>query len=185
MRRWTGRDRTLSSFEGPKPGQGQKVQADMKRYTQKAGNFSCNKGLFIWRHQNTKSFWIEWGSEIRPSLDYGQKEVGLQMVWISSEIWNWEAQPFEVRTNGCHFVKSNLKSGQKRQDFESSSYQMVGTIAIAWLFEKQTIWNLTSKKSGFKMFQDFEWSDFRSPLSCWLFKDSLCIFEPHSTLNHT
>ena len=45
---------------------------------------------------------------------------------------------------------------------------MVGTIAIAITkaqqFENQTIWNRTFKKSGFQMFPDFKWSDFRSPL---------------------
>ena len=40
------------------------------------------------------------------------KEVGLQMVWILKGIWNPEAQPFEIRTNGCHLVKNHLKSGK-------------------------------------------------------------------------
>ena len=26
----------------------------------------------------------------------GQKEIGLQMVWISNRIWNLEARPFEI-----------------------------------------------------------------------------------------
>ena len=33
----------------------------------------------------------------------GQKEVGLQMVWILNGIWNLEVQPFEIQTNFCHF----------------------------------------------------------------------------------
>ena len=60
-----------------------------------------------------------------------QKEVGLQMVRILNGIQNPEAQPFEIWTNGCHFVKKHLKCGQKCLDFEWSSFQMVGTIAIA------------------------------------------------------
>ena len=50
----------------------------------------------------------------------GQKEVGLQMVWISNEIWNSWAWPFEIQPNACHFVKNNLKSRQKCPDFEWS-----------------------------------------------------------------
>ena len=48
----------------------------------------------------------------------GPKEIGLQMVWIVNGIWNPEAQPFEIRSNGRHFVKNHLKSKQKRPDFE-------------------------------------------------------------------
>ena len=40
----------------------------------------------------------------------GRKEVGLQMVQLSNEIWNLEAQPFEILTNGRHLVKHHLKS---------------------------------------------------------------------------
>ena len=39
---------------------------------------------------------IQWGSEIQ--ILNGQKEVGLQIVWISNGIWNLEAQLFEIRT---------------------------------------------------------------------------------------
>ena len=81
------------------------------------------------------------------------KEVELQLVWISNGIWNSEAQPFEVRTNGRHFFQNQLKSGQKRPDFEWSGFQMFGTMTIAIAktrpFENQTIWNPTLKKSGF------------------------------------
>ena len=38
----------------------------------------------------------------------GRKEVGLQMVWISNGIWNPEAKPFEIQTNGTNFVKNYL-----------------------------------------------------------------------------
>ena len=98
----------------------------------------------------------------------GRKEVGLQMVRILNGIWNLEAQPFEIRINGCHFIKNHLKSGQNCTDFEWFGFWMVGTRAIdigkAQPFENRTIWNQTFKKSGFWMFSDFKWSDFRSPL---------------------
>ena len=91
----------------------------------------------------------------------GRKEVGLQMVQISNLIWNSKAQPFEIRTNGCHFIKNHLKSRQKHIDFEWSSFWMVGTIAIAIAkaqpFENWTTWHPTFKKSRFQMFQDAEW----------------------------
>ena len=50
-------------------------------------------------------------------------------------------------------LSNHLQSGQKRTDFEWSSFQMVGTIAIAKArtFENRTIWNLTFKKSRFQM----------------------------------
>ena len=68
------------------------------------------------------------------------------MVQISSGMWNPEAQLFEIRTNGSHFVKNHLKSWQKRQDFEWSYFGMTK----ARPFENRTIWNPTSKMSGFK-----------------------------------
>ena len=40
-----------------------------------------------------------------------------------------EAKPFEILTNGGHFVKNHLKSTQKHPDFESSGFSLVGTIA--------------------------------------------------------
>ena len=48
----------------------------------------------------------------------GQKEIGLQMVQIKNEIWNLEVQPFEIQTNGCHFVQKHLKPWQKCPDFK-------------------------------------------------------------------
>ena len=66
------------------------------------------------------------------------------MVQVLNGVWNQEAQPFEIRTNGRHFVKNHLKSGQKRSDFE-------WLIAKARPFETRTIWNATFKKSGFQM----------------------------------
>ena len=101
-------------------------------------------------------------------ISNGGKEVGLQMVRILNVIWNLEAKPFVI--------------WKKCTDFEWSEFQMkfkmVGTIVIAiakaWPFENWNIWNQTFKKSGFKMFLDFKWSDFGSPAywvtySPWLF----------------
>ena len=69
-----------------------------------------------------------------------------------------------------------LKSGQKHPDFEWSSLQTVGKIALANAkarqFENRTIWNPTFKKSGFQMFPDFEWSDIRCPLY-WITEKAL------------
>ena len=92
--------------------------------------------------------------------------AGLQLFQILNGIWNLEAQPLEIWTNGHYFVKSYLKSWKKCHDFESSGFIMVGTTAIAKgpPFENRTIWNPTLKKYGFKMFADLEWSDFRSRL---------------------
>ena len=87
----------------------------------------------------------------------GQKEVGLQIVWILNWIWNLEGQPFEMWTNGCHFVKNHLKSRQKRTDFKWPGFRMVKTKAIAIAkaqpFENQPIWNQPLKSPGFKCFQ--------------------------------
>ena len=48
---------------------------------------------------------------------------------MGSEIW--KPNHFEIRTNGHHSVKNDMKSGQKSQDFEWSVFGMVGTSAIA------------------------------------------------------
>ena len=40
------------------------------------------------------------------------------MVQILNGIWKPEAQPFEIRTNGCHCVQNHLRSIQKCLDFE-------------------------------------------------------------------
>ena len=42
----------------------------------------------------------------------GRKEAELQMVWLLNGIWSTKAQPYEIQTNGRHFVKNYLKSGQ-------------------------------------------------------------------------
>ena len=59
------------------------------------------------------------------------------MVWISNEIWNPEAQPIEIHTN----------AGQKCLDFEWSSFQMVGTIAIS-MAKAQSFWKPDHLKSN-------------------------------------
>ena len=53
-----------------------------------------------------------------PMETTGPTQVGLQMVWIMNGIWNPEAQPFEIQTDGLHFVINHLKSGQKHPDPE-------------------------------------------------------------------
>ena len=68
------------------------------------------------------------------------------MVWILNGILNTEAQPIEVWTNGCQFVKNHLKSGQKCTNFEWSGFRKVGTIAIIKLpFECRASEYRTSK----------------------------------------
>ena len=86
-----------------------------------------------------------------------QKRLGWKWsgFWMGSEIWK----------------PNHLKSGHKCLVFKWSSFQMVGTIAIAKAqpFENRTIWNLTFKKSWFQMFPDLKWLDFRSPLYTLLY----------------
>ena len=49
---------------------------------------------------------VQRGSESRTCLDSsGLKEVGLQIVRTSNEIWSLEAWQFEIQTNGHHSVK--------------------------------------------------------------------------------
>ena len=40
-------------------------------------------------------------------ISNGRKEVRLQMVWILNGIRYPEAQPFEIRSNGCNFFKNH------------------------------------------------------------------------------
>ena len=51
------------------------------------------------------------------------------MVQILNGIRNPEGQPFEIQTNGSHFVKK-IKT-EKAPVFDWSRFQIVGTIAIA------------------------------------------------------
>ena len=104
-----------------------------------ANNIMLTKTFIV----KKKYFWVQtiravgfWNLYV--SIWNGQKEVELQMVWVLNGIWILVAQPFEILTPGCHFVKKP--------------------------FENQTIWNPIFKKSGLKMFPDFEWLAFTSPL---------------------
>ena len=95
-------------------------------------------------------------------ISNSQKEVGLQTVWIWNGIWNPEAQPFEIWTNGCHLFKNYLKSGKKCPDFDRFGFGMVGTITIA--IAKVRPFEIRPSKSPDFNFLDLKWSDFRSPL---------------------
>ena len=66
---------------------------------------------------------IQWGSEIWTSLGFEWSK----RAWVANGLdfkWNQKfgsPTPFEIQTNGRHFVKNHLKyfeSGQKRPDFE-------------------------------------------------------------------
>ena len=104
-----------------------------------------------------------WNPDMSGLRMIDKKEVGLKMVWVTNGIWNLEAGPFEILTNGCHFVKNNLKSGQKHPDFQRFYFQMVKTVAVALgrPFENLTIGNSIFVKSGIGMLSGFERSDFR------------------------
>ena len=52
----------------------------------------------------------------------GQKEIGLQTVWILNRIWNPEAWPFEIHIKTTIFVKNHLKSRLKCPEFESVGF---------------------------------------------------------------
>ena len=75
-------------------------------------------------------------------------------------IWNW-----------LPFCQSPLEIWTKMSVFEGFGFWMVTTKArtFAWSFKIRTIWKAIFKKFVFKMFSDFEWLDFRSPLySVWI-----------------
>ena len=65
----------------------------------------------------------------------GQKEVGLQMVQISKGIWNREAQPFEIWTNGRHFFKKHSKSVQSVQ--KCTDFGWSGVVWLCFLLLKR------------------------------------------------
>ena len=124
--------------------------------------------------------WIQWGSEIRPSLDYqwsyrGWVANGLNFEWDlghiiwsfpessksrSPTIWNpdkWPSffqKPFEIRTKMSGFWVVRFLSGW---DYNYSH-------AKARPLKNWTIWNPTFKISRFQIVPDFKWWDFRSPL---------------------
>ena len=72
----------------------------------------------------------------------GQKEVGFLLVQISKGIGNMEARPFEIQTNGTHFVKHHFEIQTK-----ISGFQMVGTFKmdhLKYYFQKFWILNVSS-----------------------------------------
>ena len=114
----------------------------------------CSWNSLIWS-------WIQWGSEIRTSLDFKWLKRGWAANCPDFE-WdlNPETQPFEIRTNGSFSQKPFEIRTKKVRIFELSDFQMVGTIAKAKAgpFENQI------QMVRFHMFPVFKWSDFRSPL---------------------
>ena len=87
-------------------------------------------------------FWM--GSEIRkPShLKYGQMATNL-----SKNFWNPDKNARILNSLIVECLRLKL--------------------CHTWLFKNWTIWNPTFKMSGFQIFLDFKWSDFRSPL-CYI-----------------
>ena len=114
---------------------------------------SCTRSVFRtgYHYRGNMSYKLQWGSEIRTSLDCKRsKEVGWQMVQISDGIWNPKSRPFEILTNGLSFCPKPFEIQTKY------GFWMVGTIALKiGPFE---IWS--SKSSDFECFQ----TDFRSLL---------------------
>ena len=106
------------------------------------------------------------------------------MVLIWNGISNQESQPFEIWTNGSHFVKHHLNEiWTKTTNFEWSSFQMVGTIAIAKAHHSKTqsFEIRPSKSLDFKCFQILNgWTSYpnckfrqsRVPLQDWTSKQS-------------
>ena len=109
---------------------------------------------------------IQWGSEIRISLDFKLPEGG----WVANGLdFKWDLK--SKSTNNWNqnkwppFCQKPFEIQKKRPDFEWLVFWMIGTTAIviakAQPFENRTIWNPTFKQSGFQMFPDFKWSDFK------------------------
>ena len=92
------------------------------------------------------------------------KEVALQMIWISNGIWNLEAQSFEIWTNGSHFVKNHLKSGQKMSRFVMARFSNGWDHSYGYGLGTGPYEIRSSKSLDFKCFRISKWSDFRSPL---------------------
>ena len=103
----------------------------------------------VWISNDPKNGWVSNGPDFKGDLNSGSLTIWKPDKWLL-------------------FCKNHLNSGQKHPDFEWSGLWMVWTLALAIdkarPFENRTIWNSTFKKSGFQMFPDLEWSDFRSPL---------------------
>ena len=119
----------------------------------------------IWKHWDLKS---------------GFQMVKKRLGCIWSGIWNQEAQPFEIQTNGCHFVKKTcLRSGQKSTDCEWSSFQMVGTKAIA-IGKALLIEFQSSKSPDFKCIRISDSTVAKNFVSTIQMPDTSPIFKPWS-----
>ena len=109
--------------------------------------------VIIFQYSWDLKSWLVW-------ISNGQKEVGLQRVWILNGIWNPEAQPFDIWTFGRHFVKNHLKSWQNIWISNGLVFKWLelGTVARAISkaqpFGNRTNWNPIFKMSGFQMFLD-------------------------------
>ena len=82
----------------------------------------------------SKRGWVGYGLDFDRDLKYG-----------SPTIWNLEALPVDIQTNGRHFVNTHLKSGPKCQDFKCCGFQLVGTTIADLLkssLEKFRRWNV-------------------------------------------
>ena len=106
---------------------------------------------------------IQWGSEYRPfeyrkHLNTQPFEVSISNGWVLKSMGYVLNRPFKTIWN----LDKNVRI------LNGPVFWIVGTKAIAIAkalpFENLTIWNPTFKKSGFQMFPNFKWSDFRSPL---------------------
>ena len=87
--------------------------------------------------------WIQWGSEIRTSLDFKWSEF-----WMRSEIQKpRHLKSIQMGPILRHIVKKKFEIRTKHWDYEWSGFQMVGAIGIviakAHPFENRTIWNWT------------------------------------------
>ena len=60
---------------------------------------------------------IQYNGDLK-SRHSGQFANGLCTYQILNGIWYPEVQPLEMRTYGCHFVKTHLKSRRKHRDFK-------------------------------------------------------------------
>ena len=109
----------------------QKLKIEYSTFVKK-----CNKSCFK-SSGDLKSWHVR--------ISNGWKEVGLQMVLISNGVWNPEAQPFEILTNGHNFVKNYLKPGQKCPDFGWFSFKWLGTF-----LKLKLLWKPGHLKSGLK-----------------------------------
>ena len=85
-----------------------KQQLRKKKTTTKMTNLTFLKRIQTFQLKNFWGFIIQVYSDLKSGLLWilnSRKEVGLQMVQILKGIWNREAQPIKILTNGCHFVK--------------------------------------------------------------------------------